>query len=70
MEIKRISIWTDGDPSVGIRGESCQIVADGDFILDPEDRVELERIRTALIECFGDLYGERARVTFDFELEA
>ena len=64
MKLKEIRIFTHGDPSVGINGSSCQVVADGDYILD---KVQLENVRTILKEAFGEIFDEKTQVHFEFE---
>lgn len=71
--IKTIYIHTYGDPSVGIQGESAQIVADGDFltdlsVFDEKKRAEyLEAVRHRFTKAFGELWDEKPVVMFDFE---
>lgn len=72
-KIKRISLSTKGDPSVGLGGENAVIMAEGDFILDlntmdEPDRSEcIETFRNKLAEAFEDIWGYEVNVVFDFE---
>ena len=66
MKVKRIFVFTDGDPSVGIGGQSATITADGDCIVDTDDFDEAnwEAIKNSLAEAFSDLWDEKAHVLF------
>lgn len=72
-EIKRISVSTNGDQSVGLGGENAVIMAEGDFILDPSCMDEPERseclqtFRSKIAEAFEVVWGEKVNVVFDFE---
>lgn len=71
--IKQAYIFTKGDGSVGLGGESASLVADGDHLLDLNEVDEdhrpavLERFRNKLKEAFSEIWDEPAIVRFDFE---
>lgn len=75
-QISVVHIWTDGDPSVGISGESAEIQATGQNLidleaLDAEDRRSaLETYRQKIGGVFSDLWDAPAKVLFDFERAA
>jgi len=76
MIIKTIHVWTDGDASVGICGESATITADGDNLFDssnygePSDAMrEIEKLRKDLAMTFGYLWDDKVHVIFDFETD-
>ncbi|WP_319583907.1 hypothetical protein [uncultured Pseudodesulfovibrio sp.] len=68
-EVKTIFVWTDGDSSVGIGGESAEINADGDwlFATDEWEDGELETLRETIRESFAMMWDEHPHVMFDFE---
>lgn len=70
MKVKKIFVFTDGDPSVGIGGQSATITADGDCLLDTDDfdEVNREAIKNSLEEAFSDMWDEKAHVLFGNEL--
>ena len=68
MEIKEIEVWTEGDPSVGIAGHDCKILATGDFICAIETQGEVEEIRGILEKAFSEIFDDEASVMFDFEI--
>ncbi|HDS1721721.1 hypothetical protein NPS53_09425 [Pseudomonas putida] len=74
--ISVVHVWTDGDPSVGISGESVEIQATGQNIIDldtleAEDRrPALETYRQKIGSLFSDLWDAPAKVLFDFERAA
>ena len=62
----KVSIWSDGDRSVGINGFSATVDI-GDYEdLDEENR---QYMREKLSECFGELWDETAHVMFDDEID-
>lgn len=72
--IGAVYVSTDGDPEVGIGGESATIAADGDFLydlraLEPTSvGPALEAFRARQAQAFEALWGEPAKVMFDFEI--
>ena len=70
--IKKIYVTLLGDPSVGIQGQQLVIQPDGgDWIIDDDADPEwLNEVRSILERTFGELFDDRARVLFDFEVEA
>lgn len=69
MQVKSIYIWSDGDPSVGINGDSCTIKTDGDFIFESDEfnSGNIEEARLLLERAFDILWGDNIHVMFDFE---
>lgn len=72
--IKQVHISTRGDLSVGLSSESATLAADGDRLIDLDVLADderwpaLEEFRAKLGDAFGGLWGERAKVMFDFEV--
>lgn len=62
----KVSIWSDGDRSVGINGFSASVDI-GDFLTDDPDMRDDTRKRLA--ECFGELWDETAHVMFEDEMK-
>ena len=73
--VRKIFATNPGDPSVGIQAISATLEGDGDYLFDlgviaEEDQKEyLEDIRVKYSELMTLIWGESARVHFDFELE-
>lgn len=66
--IKAVYITVAGDPSVGIPHAVFEI---NDLCIDREDysNADLFNFKDSLAEAFGKLYGEKASVLFDDEIE-
>lgn len=74
--VQQAVVFTHGDPSSGIQGENATIACDGEWLtrldgMEPDEaNATLEQFRTGLAATFTELWGEQAKVTFDFEMEA
>ena len=62
----KISIWSDGDRSVGLDGFSATVDI-GDFLTDNKDM--RDDTRESLMRCFSELWDEKAFVVFDDEMK-
>lgn len=73
--IDKVYVWTDGDQSVGIAGESAEVSADG-WLIDSdhygsEDFSDvIEEFREKVRAAFETIWsGEKVYVAYDFELK-
>lgn len=72
--LKSAYVYTPGDPSVGLNGESATIGADGDFLIDFGQMTQadiadyLDTFRKNLKNTFATLWDETPHVVFDFEM--
>jgi hypothetical protein len=64
-EIKKVFVYSHGDPSVGIFPVSLEIKG-FDMIADKNFR---EFMRSELVECFSEILDDIAHVKFDFEMQ-
>ncbi|EKY4113585.1 TPA: hypothetical protein ACGW3M_001077 [Pseudomonas aeruginosa] len=72
--IQTLHLWTNGDSSVGISGESAEVSAPG-WLINSEDyepqefRETLEAFRAKMIEAFQVVWpAEQVHAKYDFEL--
>lgn len=63
---RKIHIWSDGDSSVGINGESATVTLDDFYIEDCEHK---HKILCLLSSTFKDIFDDgRVHVAFDEDL--
>lgn len=63
----KITVWTNGDPSVGIAGEEANIDFPYRDIADIDDNESREDWRKKLIEAFSGMFDDRAKVMYEDE---
>jgi hypothetical protein len=64
-------VWSHGDPSVGIPGNSAEVDISSEEDFDPEDRKEyIDTIKKCLRDAFSEIWGEPVHIASDEELEA
>lgn len=74
LKVKALHLWTNGDQSVGIQGESAEVTAPGWLInaadMDAEDfKACLEEFRQKVREAFEVIWpNEKIFALYDFEL--
>ncbi|MEA8592103.1 hypothetical protein PZT57_26015 [Pseudomonas aeruginosa] len=74
QQIQKLHLWTAGDPSVGISGETAEVSAPGWLIssqdYDPDGfRERLEEFRQKVREAFEVIWpNEKVHTSYDFEL--
>ena len=60
----KATIWSNGDPSVGINGNQAEV--DMPYLGEVDDEYR-QGIRESLIMAFSDIFDDKAFVTFDDE---
>lgn len=74
QRVEKLHLWTAGDSSVGISGESAEVSAPGWLVssehYEPEDfKSSLEEFREKVREAFEVIWpNEKVYAQYDFEL--
>lgn len=75
QQVSTLHLWTDGDPRVGIPGETAEVSAPGFLIssqiYDPETfQTRLDEFKQQIVAAFGLIWEDKVHALYDFELEA
>ncbi len=74
-EVKRVFVFTEGDPSVGISGQEAEVLPRGDYLVNLDDIDEADReqvmetFRAKIKDAFEYIWDDRVTVRFDHEVE-
>lgn len=65
----KITVWSNGDPSVGIYGNEANIEIPYMDIADIDEYELRESWRGMLAETFSEMFDDKAKVMFEDEFE-
>lgn len=73
LKISTLHLWTNGDPAVGIGGDTAEVSSPG-WLLNSDDhdpesfKALLDQFRGEMIKTFSLIWDDKVYALYDFEL--